>query len=81
MNDTTPQADSRYHALLRRLSPAQRLEASMRLSQGVREMAVAGIRRLYPDISEHELQVRLTVRLYGPGCAQRLFGWVPENAS
>lgn len=80
MNDTSPEADFRYHALLRRLSPAQRLEAAMRLSLGVREMAVAGIRRLHPGIGEEELRVRLTVRLYGPACAQKLFGWVPEDA-
>ncbi len=53
----------------------------MRLSLGVREMAIAGIRRLHPGISEDELRVRLTVRLYGSASAQRLFGWVPEDAS
>lgn len=64
VNDTTPQADARYHALLRRLSPAQRLEAALRLSQAVREMASAGIRQRFPGISDHELRVRLTVRLF-----------------
>jgi hypothetical protein len=80
-NDTTPQADARYHALLRRLSPAQRLEAAMRLSQGVRELAMAGIRQRHPGISELELRVRLTVRLYGRACARRLFGSIPDDAS
>jgi hypothetical protein len=81
VNDTTPQADARYHALLRRLSPAQRLEAAMRLSQAVREMASAGIRQRHPGISDHELRVRLTVRLYGLACARRLFGSIPDDAS
>lgn len=81
MNDTTPQADERYHALLRRLSPVQRLEAAMRLSHAVRELASAGIRQRYPGISDHDLRVRLTVRLYGPACAQRLFGSIPDDAS
>ena len=80
MHDTTPQADARYHALLMRLTPAQRLEAAMRLSTGVREMVVAGIRREHPAIGEDELRVRLTVRLYGLACARKLFGKVPEDA-
>lgn len=81
INDTTPQADARYHELLRRLSPAQRLEAAMRLSQAAREMAIAGIRSRHPGIGDHELRVRLTVRLYGLACARRLFGFVPDDAS
>ncbi len=52
----------------------------MRLSRGVRELAIAGIREMHPDVSEEELRVRLTVRLYGREVAKRLFGTVPVDA-
>ena len=78
--DTSPQADARYHELLRRMPAEQRLEAAMRLSQAVRELALAGIRGRHPAADDHELRVRLTVRLYGRDCARRLFGDVPDDA-
>jgi len=58
----------------------RRLEAAMRLSRAVRELSLAGIRELFPEASEHELRVRLTVRLYGRAAGVRLFGSVPADA-
>jgi hypothetical protein len=52
----------------------------MKLSRAVRELALAGIRELFPEASEQELRVRLTVRLYGRAAAVRLFGLVPADA-
>ena len=52
----------------------------MRLSRGVRELAIARIREMHPDVSEDELRVRLTARLYGRETAKRLFGTVPDDA-
>ena len=52
----------------------------MRLSQAVRELALAGIRGRHPEADADELRVRLTVRLYVRDCAQRLFGSVPDDA-
>lgn len=81
MRDTSPEADARYHELLRRMPPEARLEAAMRLSQAVRELALADIRARHPAADEHEQRVRLTVRLYGRDCARRLFGQVPDDAT
>ncbi len=80
MVDTSPKADARYHELLRRMKPEQRLEAAMRLSRAVRELAIASIRNKHPHADEQELRVRLTVRLYGRACAKKLFGLVPDDA-
>jgi len=52
----------------------------MGLSQTVREMALAGIRLRHPEADEHELKVRLTVRLYGRAAGIRLFGAIPDDA-
>ena len=46
----------------------------------MRELAIAGIREMHPEVSEEELRVRLTVRLYGRAVAVRLFGAVPDDA-
>jgi hypothetical protein len=78
--DTSPAASARYHELLRAMPPERRLEAAMRLSRGVRALAIAGIREDHPGIDEDELRVRLTVRLYGRAVAERLFGTVPADA-
>jgi hypothetical protein len=79
--DTSAIADARYHDLLRRMEPERRLEAAIRLSAGVRAIALAGIRRCHPEATEQQLRVRLTVRLYGRACAERLFGSIPDDAS
>jgi hypothetical protein len=81
MADTTPEANARYHELLRRMSPERRLEAAMRLSQAIRELAIAGIRQRHPEATDQEVHVRLAVRLYGRACAQKLFGSVPDDAA
>jgi hypothetical protein len=78
--DTSPAASARYHELLRAMPPERRLEAAMRLSRGVRELALAGIREMHPEATEEELRIRLTVRLYGREAALRLFGTVPDDA-
>lgn len=80
MLDTSREADARYHELLRKMPPEQRLAAAMRLSQAVRELALAGIRGRHPEASDDELRVRLTTRLCGRDCARRLFGGVPDDA-
>jgi hypothetical protein len=56
------------------------MQAMLRLSRAVRELALAGIRERYPTATEPELRVRLTVRLYGRAVAQRLFESVPADA-
>ena len=62
--DTLPTADERYHELLRRMSPEKRLEAAMRLSMGVRELALAGIRQRF----SLDLALRIGDVLESMGC-------------
>jgi hypothetical protein len=78
--DTSPAANARYHELLRAMPPERRLEVAMGLTQTVRELALAGIHDRHPQADEHEMRVRLTVRLYGRAVAVRLFGAVPDDA-
>jgi hypothetical protein len=79
--DTKPQADARYNELLRRMPPEKRLEAAIRLSQAVRELALAGIRARDPGADDQALRGWLAVRLYGCDCGRRLLGHVPDDAT
>jgi hypothetical protein len=60
--------DLRQLAIMRRLSPARRLAMAFDLCESARRLAIAGIRRQYPGISDEELykQLRFRIRLaYG----------------
>jgi len=78
--DTSPDADARYHELLRAQPPVARLEQAAALTRAVRELAEAGIRQRHPGASDSEVRVRLVVRLYGRHMGERLFGAVPADA-
>jgi hypothetical protein len=80
--DTSPRERERYLELLRRMSPARRLQMAAQLSQSVRRMAIAGLKQRHPTADEAELKVRLTVRLYGRALAERVFGaeQIPADA-
>jgi hypothetical protein len=78
--DTSPERNRRYHELLRAQEPWQRLRTAVALSTAVRQLAEAGLRMRHPQASEHELKVRLVVRLYGRAAALRLFRDVPADA-
>jgi hypothetical protein len=78
--DTPPTQLRRYHELLRKMTPSDRLKKASAMSVDVRALALAGIRQRYPIASEAEIRARLTVRLYGRSVAKRLCGNVPDDA-
>lgn len=78
--DTSDAQVGRYHELLRAMTTAQRVAATVSLCRGVRVAAIAGLRSRHPLASEHELKVRLMVRLYGRAAAVRVFRDVPDDA-
>ncbi len=80
MHDTDATADARYHQLLRALPPHARLARALALSRSVRELAIAGIRARHPSATDAEVDIRLTVRLYGRELASRLHGELPDDA-
>jgi hypothetical protein len=78
--DTSPQQIRRYHELLRRMTPVQRLHKAVALSMTVRKLAEAGIRDRHPSASDEEVRARLAVRLFGRKEALRIFGRIPDDA-
>ena len=53
----------RYMAVLRSMTPEQRLQKALELTETSRELLRIGIRQRHPDASESELQALYLMRL------------------
>ncbi len=60
MDDTRPEAAAVLRAIIARQTPAERLAAGIRLSEEVREVALAALRARHPDEPLLALIERLT---------------------
>ncbi|MFN8669630.1 MAG: hypothetical protein U0164_20750 [Gemmatimonadaceae bacterium] len=60
MDDTRPEAAALLRAIIARQSPAERLAAGMRMSEEVRAIALASMRKRHPDEPLLTLIERLT---------------------
>ena len=63
--DTSPEARKRQRDAFGRLTPEERLRAAAEMSEEVRDLAVAGIRRHRPGLLEQEVQAALVRLLLG----------------
>jgi hypothetical protein len=63
--DTTPDAAAAQRAAYRNLGETGRLRIAFQLSDLVRALAVAGIRKRNPDYTEEQVMKVLTHQLYG----------------
>lgn len=70
-NDTSDAAHAAQIEAIRRLSPEERLRIGIDLSQATRRIALDGIRRRRPDISEDDARYELARMLYGADLAAR----------
>jgi hypothetical protein len=77
--DTAPEVAARYDAMIGALSGDRRLAIAAQLTEGVRAMAMAGLRSRHPGAGDAELRCRLAALLYGRDVARRLFGDVPAD--
>ena len=64
--------------LLRRMPPGEKLAATLRASQFVLQMYEMGVRRLYPEASDHEVLLRVAARHLSRELMIRGYGWDPE---
>lgn len=63
--DTSPAAWTKYRSVLDQMDGAARVQAAIELSEGVRELRLAGIRARHPDLTEREIIARLIAEDYG----------------
>lgn len=73
-SDTQPDIERLRSDLLRRMSPAQKLELLGGLNDLLRQTALAGLRRQFPHASEAAIRRRLADRLLGPELAEQVYG-------
>jgi len=63
--DTTPEAAAVQMDAYRRMGPAGRLKVALELSDFVRMLAIAGIRRRQPECTREQAVEALARQLYG----------------
>ena len=76
--DTHDAMDAFQLAGYRRMSPSQKLAIVVDLIQTTRQLALADIRRVHPNASERELQLRLASRYLDAETMKRAFDWDVE---
>lgn len=77
-DDTHPAAHAVQLALLRSLSPGQRMAMTSRIRAGAEAMAEARLRATYPDDDDRRIRLRLAALRYGDDLMRRIFDWDPE---
>lgn len=65
ITDTSSEAETKQFELYRSLTPAERAQIAVNLSEAVRQTAIAGIRRRNPEYTDAEVAETLRRMLYG----------------
>ena len=63
--DTNAQAAAIQLDIFRRMTPAQRLRTALEMSESIRNVALAGLRRRRPELNDEELSRELMALMYG----------------
>lgn len=77
VRDTDPKALEVFLEIQRRRSPAQKLADVFDLSQGLFEMAKAGVRLRHPDADEREVFLRAVATRLPRDLMIKAYGWDP----
>jgi hypothetical protein len=73
ISDTSPEIEAMQIQIRRSMTPSQRLQIAVELSDLLREFRKAGIRKDHPDWSEREVMIELFRQAFSP---QPLPAWV-----
>lgn len=74
--DTTPEAWTVQTTVWRRMGPVRRLKTALKLSEDIRAVSAAGIRRRHPDYTPAQVRWALLRQQFG----DELFGRVYPEA-
>ena len=72
--DTTPDAQRIHAAVLRQMTPEERIHAAFAMSEDARQITCAGIRSRNPEWDEARVRYEMLVRLYGAALVARAWG-------
>jgi hypothetical protein len=79
-SDTHPKMEALQIQLLRATPPWRKMELLAELNRAARELALAGLRKRFPEASEGELQRRLADLLLGEELAKKVYGDLEDAA-
>ena len=65
MNDTSPEMEKRYHAMLMERSGKERLEMGCSMYDAARAIVKSSILNDTPGLTERELKEKIFLRFYG----------------
>ena len=63
--DTAPAAQKRQHEIFKRMSGERRLLLAMSFSDQIRDIAIEGLRRRHPSVSEEDLKELYFKEIFG----------------
>ena len=63
--DTSPEAEAVQMDVFRRMTPSQRLELALQMSDSMRNVTLSGLRHRHPEMTEKELLRELMRVMYG----------------
>ena len=69
LSDTDPEAARTHLELMRRASPARRIQLALSLSRTVMSLSRDGLARAFPDASAEEIAIRWVALHYGADLA------------
>lgn len=78
--DTHPKMEALQIELLRRATPARKMEMLAGLNASLRVLAMSGLRSSYPQASETQLKRRLADLVLGKGLARKVYGELQDVA-
>ncbi len=79
-SDTHPKIHALQIEMLRKATPARKLEMMAELNAAVRMLALSGLRSRYPHASKRELRRRLAALLLGEELARKVYGSIDDAA-
>ena len=77
--DTDPRAFAAWVEIQRRMTPGEKLAATLAASAFVMRLQEDGVRRLYPEASGREVFLRAAARRLDRETMIRAYGWDPEE--
>jgi hypothetical protein len=76
--DTSPQVERFLFDRLRAMPIAEKARQLRQITAAVETLAVAGIRKRYPDAGDDEVRLRLAALHLDRETMLRVYGWDPE---
>jgi len=70
--DTTVEAMRKQFEILRRLTPQKRALISFEISDNIRQIVIAGIKKLHPDFTDTQIKKELLRRTVGDELSRKI---------